>query len=56
MTTQRLKNSPLSFRVSEETKRKLEELAAAENRTITNYLETLIDRLYGETKKPKKRG
>lgn len=55
MTTHRLKKAPISFRVSDETKRKLEELAAAENRTITNYLETVIDRLYDEPKRPKKR-
>ncbi|CAE6811754.1 hypothetical protein R69746_05653 [Paraburkholderia aspalathi] len=55
MTTQRLKKAPISFRVNDETKRKLEELAAVENRTITNYLETVIDKLYEEIKRPKKR-
>lgn len=55
MTTQRLKKTPISLRVSDETKSKLEELAAAENRTITNYIETVIDRLYEEAKIAKKR-
>lgn len=53
MTTHRLKKTPISLRVSDETKRKLEELAAAENRTITNYIETVVDRLHEQAKKPK---
>jgi uncharacterized protein (DUF1778 family) len=41
----------INIRASEELKRMCEELAQAENRTVTNYLETLIKREYEKLKK-----
>jgi len=50
MTSQR-KNVPLSFRVTEETREMLKELAVADGRTASNCLEHLIRTEYEKTKK-----
>lgn len=40
----------INIRASTELKRMVEELAKSENRTVTNYLETLIRREYEKLK------
>jgi uncharacterized protein (DUF1778 family) len=40
----------INIRASEELKKMVEELAKAENRTVTNYLETLIKNEYAKLK------
>lgn len=43
----------INIRASYELKRMVEELAKSENRTVTNYLETLIKREYEKFKSEK---
>ena len=43
-----MKQSPLSFRFSEETKTKLKKIAEKEGRSITNMVERLIDEKYNK--------
>ncbi len=40
----------ISIRASEELKKMVEELAKADNRTVTNYIETLIKKEYEKLK------
>lgn len=43
----------INIRVSEELKKMVEELARSDNRTVTNYLETLIKNEYAKLKEGK---
>lgn len=45
------KEERLNIRIDEETKNKLKELAKKENRNISNYIITLIQKEYEEMKK-----
>ncbi|HYE35664.1 hypothetical protein [Methylocaldum sp.] len=50
--TKRLKLEALNFRPKDGTKAKIEWLAKRENRNLTNWLETTVDRLYAEAGGP----
>lgn len=41
-----MKNATIFIRVRPETKEKVEKLAKNEKRSVTNYLETLIEKTY----------
>jgi len=44
------KETSITFRTTEETKKKLEAMAAKENRTISNMIQTILDKLFKEKK------
>jgi predicted transcriptional regulator len=44
------KNTTITFRTSEELKKKLEAMAAKEHRTLSNYFEYLLDKATKEKK------
>lgn len=44
------KNTTITFRTSEELKKKLEAMAAKEHRTLSNYIEYLLEKAAKEKK------
>lgn len=50
MTMKGNKETSITFRTTEETKKKLEAMAAKENRTLSNMIQTILEKLFKEKK------
>lgn len=44
------KETSITFRTTEETKKKLEAMATKENRTISNMIQTILDKIFKDKK------